>query len=219
MPAVDANAELHNLRFHQESRMRLFSSLVAMFALSIDCNLGDLLRKHDEPAIGSHGSLEDTFNFVSTGLSHLFWSHVASPNFTSNSDVTADCRTSLSAVAAEFLKEINSPVSLIDFSAKRVIRSSPGTHDQCVPIFISIKGASITTKYCVVNLFPVKVGLSDTQESSGSVTRRRITFDRVSYFNQAASIHSLCVPSQCSQVEMKQIISAGESIVHNCRAP
>ena len=184
-----------------------------------DCKLNDLIKIDDEPIVGEPASPEKTFLLMSTGLSHIFWSHVMSSNFTAHTEVTMGCREALETVSKGLLQGDILPYHFVDASSKtppgliRATMCSLGDYDQCLAIDGMVEGVVMEGKYCAVDFFPVRVSLSNDRKYTDNMTAGKLTFDRISVFKRMPFIHSLCVPAQCSADDVRKMLSTGESFL------
>ena len=199
--------------------MNIFILFFILLPACARCHLRDIVMTDDQPTVGPAPSPEKTFHFLSTGVTHIFWSHVASSNFTQDDHVTVKCRAALAAVSTDLSKGHILPFHFVDASAKtppgfiRATMSSLGDYDQCLTIHATIQGLPMLGKYCAVDLFPVRTSLSNDRKYTDTMTTGKLTFDQIAVFKRTPFIHSLCVPHQCSEVDVKHILSTGKSPV------
>ena len=201
--------------------VKMFALFFMLLPSCIECSLSDIVMADDRPIIGAAVSPDKAFHFMTAGVTDIFWSHAAS-NFTQDSLVSMQCRQSLAAVSSGLSSGDILPFHFVDASSKTppgFIRSSMigfGDYDQCLAIDGTIQGVPMKGKYCAVDLFPVRVSLTNDRKSGDTMTTGKMTFDRISVFKRMPFIQSLCVPSQCSDVDVKHMLSTGE-LLQNCK--
>ena len=191
--------------------------VLVLLAETAKCDFSDIVRTDDEPTIGPVASPRNRFHFISTGMSHIFWSHVASTHFKQDCAPSEQCKQALAAVSTGLSTGDILPFHFVDASSKTpsgFIRSSLtsfGDYDQCLTIDGTIEGVAMKGKYCAVDLFPLRVNLSNDRQSTDTMTTGELTFDRLTMMRRVPFIHSVCVPSQCSTDDLRLTLSAGES--------
>lgn len=182
------------------------------------CRLSDIVKTDDDATIGPPVSPEQAFRFISTGVPHLLWSHVASAHFTMQSNVSTPCRGALKAVADAMSDGHILPYHFVDASGKtpsgfiRSTISSFGDFDQCLAIDGTVRGVHVKGKYCACDLFPVRLSESSDRRSGDLMTTGKLTFDRIHVFKRSPFIHALCVPDQCSETDLRQMLSTGKRV-------
>lgn len=192
--------------------------VIVLFVHSTRCHLNDIMKTDEVPTIGDAISSDKTFHFLSTGVSHIFWSYVASSNFTSHRDISISCKSALDAVSSGMSDGDILPFHFVDASAKtppgfiRASMSSFGDFDQCLAIDGTVKHLKMAGKYCAFDLFPVRVDASNDRKSGDLMATGKLTFDRIAVLKRIAFIFSLCIPDQCTEVDLKQILLTGESL-------
>lgn len=181
------------------------------------CSLSDIIKTDDDATIGHPVSPAQAFRFISTGVPHLLWSYVASSHFKGQRNISTACREALTAVSHSMSDGDILSFHFVDASGKtpsgfiRSSTSSFGDFDQCLSIDGTVRGVHVKGKYCACDLFPVRVSEFSDRRSDDPMTDGQLSFDRIHVFRRVPFINSLCVPHQCSQSDLRHILS---TVVH-----
>lgn len=177
-------------------------------------HLYDILKVDTEPTIGSPVSPDRMFQYVSAGVPQIFWTFVNSNNFDQVDFLAPSCKRSLQAIAGGLGDGHLTSYKFLDSAGKTpagFIRSTISTYgdfDECLAIDDVIRGTNAVGKYCAFDLYPTKVTNFTREEKL--TTKVAFSLDQIPIFKGMAFVNSLCLPAECSSIEIKQMLSTGK---------
>lgn len=189
---------------------------VLFFILLIHQSTGHLLeifKYQNEPIYGESIEPEKLFQFMSSGVPQIFWSFVNSSDFQNIQFIGLPCKESLLKVSRGFQNGDYISYKFLDSSAKtpngfmRSTMGSFGDYDQCLSINDQIN--NLVGKYCAYDIFPTKSKQVTNDEN------RTFTFDQIPVFKGIPFIYSICLPSQCTKREVRDLLTIGNVVYSN----
>lgn len=179
---------------------------------NISPSMDNLLRVETEKTFGSQVDPELMFQYVSAGVPHIFWKFINSSNFEKLQFVSAKCKKSLSTVSNSFQSHLLTAYKFLDASGKtpsgltRAAMTSLGDFDLCISINDQVDEVNLIGKYCAYDAYPIDTSSIYNEKSSNE----SINLNKIPIFGGVPFIHSICLPSDCSVIEIRQMLSTGK---------
>lgn len=206
-------------------RITLLVTIYLIFHVNVtSAHLYDIIKVDTKPTYSDAMSPNKLFNFMSGGVPQIFWTFVNSSQFNQINFLGSPCKSSLLAVSSGFDDSLLTSYRFLDSSGKtpsgliRATMSSFGDYDECLSIEGEIEDINLKGQYCAFDIFPTHTmkGKSRSYSASKISTNETLSLDRVAVFEGIPFIHSLCLPSQCSVIEVRQILKRGKLTNKNC---
>ena len=170
--------------------------------------------KIDEVTYGPQMTPKQMFQFISSGVPQIFWLFIDSDDFSKVNFLKTNCKKSLLTLVDGLKNNDETAYKFIDSSGKtptsfmRSTITSFGDYDECISIKDTLN--NLVGKYCAFDIF---ANHAANVSKSGTNTIGNSTFllTQVPVFKGVPFIHSICLPSQCSQIEIRQMLSTGKA--------
>ena len=151
------------------------------------------------------------FQYMSAGVPQIFWTFVNSSHL---NFISSSCKGSLRAISGGFTDGHLTSYKFLDSAGKtppgfiRTTIATFGDFDQCLAIDDVIRGVQVVGKYCAFDVHPFKVSNFTREEKLTS--KISFSLDQIPIFKGMALVNSICLPSECSATEIRQILSTGK---------
>lgn len=194
-----------------------FSSIlnVILFTFIIEkshCSIHDIIKLDLNPTYGPPMKPDLMFKFISGGIPQIFWSFVNSSDFQSINFISNPCKRSLNVILDGLQDRYLTAYKFIDSSGKtppglmRGTLATFGDYDQCLSINDVINDEILIGKYCSFDYY----SYHSEKNSNNS-----IKFEKITVFQGLPFVGSLCLPSKCSSIEVRQMLSTGKFLLHH----
>lgn len=202
-------------------------------------HVDNILKTDYNPESGEAISPDKMFQFMTGGVPQIFWTFVNSSHFNKVNFIGSSCKKSLLAVSRGLEEQSLTAYKFVDSSGKtpagliRATMSSFGDFDECLSIDEVLNEVNVVGKYCAYDTFPVRTSNNNSNNSTsqfginqfdyfslGDFILNRIPkspintlhLDQVTVFKGLAFLNSICLPSQCSTIEVKHLLSTGKLV-------
>ena len=199
--------------------LTLFLVLPALFHRSLG-HLSDIIKVDTEPNYGPTMTPDQMFEFISAGVPQILWTFLKSRNNLDKLNfLSPTCKKSLTAISTGLADGKVTAYKFVDASAKtpagfiRSTQASFGDYDQCLSIDDALDGVTLVGKYCAFDMQPHQLRGQSLRSSSFGSSNSTLYLHQVPVFKGIPFIHAICLPNQCSLIEIRQMLSTGNILL------